>query len=593
MSCTVSESDLTVNKVKLTRSSKTSNSKSLRKSKSRDKKRKLSSPEIPISKSRQTSTPDLARRQTQVDLDTQANESSCELTPIRPESTTETEFKVLRNRRVAQCIKQDRIIEDKSIPKLLFERQQESEKTILDLFNDESLDTTLKGFDNAEIEEAEEKYKSNDAVYQGRIDSLLSSQYNRKSDFEIDNISVETVDDSEGINDSLDLILADPSVIKSKSYPTSSSALASWGSLVETASSETEDTCNFIDRAYRRHVESETMAESNQARPEPLEEEQPRQSLSEEVEAYMKGQEFTAILQGLITASIGVAIKEQIEPRISARVGRIESDIKKINKTLHDLKVDEVEKRITDIQKNIETADVATVNKKMVEFDNKLKAVKTTTIMKKMEEFEEKITDINPASNVKVIEELDHLQQQLRLNNLLFSGIPQAKGEKVEKHVCKIAKDIGVNITTRDIDKCFRTGEANDKRPKIILVKFNSGRVKRDIYRARIKLRPKEDEEEDMDAQDENKDEEATQGATGGEGRGPRRKKPLQIFINEDLTPKRAKLYKEVRAIALPNRWQCWTENGVINFRNTPAGPPTKITNEQNLKDLKRQLNIR
>jgi hypothetical protein len=549
MNCTVSDGDLCVNRAKPTRRSKSSDPKLLKKSRSRDNKRKLSSPEIPESKIRQTSTPDLARKQIQIDLDTLTNESSCNLTPICSESTQE--IKVLRNRRITQCIKQDRVTEDKAIPKLLFERQQEGEYIVSQVFN-ESLDTTLKGFEDAD-----------------------------------DNISFATVDDSEGINDSLDLILA-----KTKSYPTSGSALASWGSLTETNSSETEDTYTFIDRAYRRIVESKTMEDPNPTRSESTEEDQPKASLAEEVEAYMKGEEFTAILQGLITASIGAVIKEKVEPRISTRVGKVEADIQKINRRLKDLKVEEVEKKIADIQKNVETADVATVNKKMQEFENKLKAVKTTTIMKKMEEFEEQITDINPASNVKIIDELDNLQQQLRVNNLVFSGIPQVKGERVEKHVCRVAKEIGVSITTRDIDKCYRTGEANENRPKIILVKFNNGRVKRDIYRARIKLRPKEDEE-DMEVQEGEDDEETAQGAVGGTDRAPRRKKPLQIFVNEDLTPKRAKLYKEVRAIALPKRWQCWTENGVINFRNTPAGPPTKITTEQNLKDLKKQLNIR
>ena len=115
----------------------------------------------------------------------------------------------------------------------------------------------------------------------------------------------------------------------------------------------------------------------------------------------------------------------------------------------------------------------------------------------------------------------------------------------------------------------FRTGKPNQQRPRIIIVKFLSQRAKREIYRARTKLKKKPKD-------DEAAAQEAIQIVE------PVEEDPI-IFINEDLTKKRSQFYQTVRDVTIPRKWQAWTENGIIWIRNTFGGPALKIMKKEDL----------
>lgn len=95
-------------------------------------------------------------------------------------------------------------------------------------------------------------------------------------------------------------------------------------------------------------------------------------------------------------------------------------------------------------------------------------------------------------------------------------------------------------------------------------MKFLSQRAKRDIYRARVKLRIGDGNQQNP-------------GQPQPQNTGP------IIYINEDLTKSKSILYKSVVDVAKPRKWQTFTENGVIYLRNTIVGPAKKILKAEDL----------
>lgn len=133
---------------------------------------------------------------------------------------------------------------------------------------------------------------------------------------------------------------------------------------------------------------------------------------------------------------------------------------------------------------------------------------------------------------------LDDLEQYSRRNCLRISGIAERKDENTDNIIVKLAKDLGSDLSISDIDRSHRVGRPSTSgRPRQIIVKLIS-------YRARASLYDK---------------------------RRVMKNAPVfqNIFINEDLTPKRNQMLFEARqAVKRKEIIGAWSFDGKIFIRD-------------------------
>lgn len=141
--------------------------------------------------------------------------------------------------------------------------------------------------------------------------------------------------------------------------------------------------------------------------------------------------------------------------------------------------------------------------------------------------------------NVSLRAELDELQQYSRRNAVRISGIPEAADEKpddVYKSVKDLlTKDLKVKLDDRDFCRMHRVGRPRPTgtSPRQIILKFTSYAARRRVMKARKQLK---------------------------DVNGPHR-----LYINEDLTRKRAALAKLARDAKGKRKIKdTWVYNGKI-----------------------------
>ena len=158
----------------------------------------------------------------------------------------------------------------------------------------------------------------------------------------------------------------------------------------------------------------------------------------------------------------------------------------------------------------------------------------------------EKKSDPNLLANIRVLTfENDKLHQYSRRENVRIFGIPvdaTETAETTEKKTLEVLNKTGVSVTDKDISACHRLGKAsNGSRP--VIVRFVSRRKRTEIMRKKKVLREKTD----------------------------------KIYINDDLTPLRAKLLKYVKG--LPNTDKVWTVDGKIMCTRRTAPGHSQLDN--------------
>ena len=129
--------------------------------------------------------------------------------------------------------------------------------------------------------------------------------------------------------------------------------------------------------------------------------------------------------------------------------------------------------------------------------------------------------------------ELDRQEQYSRKDSVRIHGIPDPEDERDNTNdiVVKLAKDIGVNITTADFSVSHRLGRrGRGGKPRTIIAKFVRRQCKTDVMRNKKRLR---------DCQNYD-----------------------NVYINDDLTTLRNKLVMELKKD--DNIKQVWTIEGRI-----------------------------
>lgn len=157
----------------------------------------------------------------------------------------------------------------------------------------------------------------------------------------------------------------------------------------------------------------------------------------------------------------------------------------------------------------------------------------------------------------------DDLNQYQRKYNVEIHGIPEHDDEDLDEVVEELAKVIGVeDIEGNDIDIVHRLPSKLYPRP--IIVKFKIYNDKKHFYAARWKLR---NYQKDFDGEKLN-------GAK-------------KVYINENLTSQRRKLFAEVRKRAKQYNWHsAWTLDGKVFLRKEKGGKVHKILQEADLEKV-------
>ena len=139
---------------------------------------------------------------------------------------------------------------------------------------------------------------------------------------------------------------------------------------------------------------------------------------------------------------------------------------------------------------------------------------------------------------------LDNLEQYARKFNFEICGIPEDEDEDLEDAIIKLSECLNVDLRVNDIDIAhrFKTGNMASKP---IIVHFSNYFSKDEMYRSRWKRR--------------NANVSSVFGAE-------------KIYINENLTARRAGLFKNVRdQKSLHQEWKIWTVNGNIFIKPSPS----------------------
>ena len=135
-----------------------------------------------------------------------------------------------------------------------------------------------------------------------------------------------------------------------------------------------------------------------------------------------------------------------------------------------------------------------------------------------------------------VITQVGDVEQHTRKHNLEIHGIAETADEDVTENVVKLGKVANVYISPSDIDICHQMGPRNSSGPKPITVRFKSHKKKTELYKARKHLK----------SVSLNQYFHATN----------------VVYINENLTYLRRKLFAKVRKFKKDNHWQVpglWT----------------------------------
>ena len=171
-----------------------------------------------------------------------------------------------------------------------------------------------------------------------------------------------------------------------------------------------------------------------------------------------------------------------------------------------------------------------------------------TAVRSMLNDSEESVKQVSNAA--------DDLEQYTRKYNLEFHGISEEKEEDIEEHIVKLGSILNVNINKSDIDICHRMKSRRSPRP--IIARFASHKVKQSFYFAKKRLK-----NADLSQAFPNTD---------------------RIYINENLTAQRRKLFKEVRDFQKEHNWNsAWTIDGKIFVKKDIYSKPLKIVSENDL----------
>ncbi len=164
----------------------------------------------------------------------------------------------------------------------------------------------------------------------------------------------------------------------------------------------------------------------------------------------------------------------------------------------------------------------------------------------------EKSTEMASKHDLK----LDAVEQQLKSRNVVVHGIFEDDDETVKQKLVDLSNNVlGIHMKSLDIENTFRYGKSTENRPRKLMVKFRSKKMRDDFYSNRKKtpITPSSSD---------------------------------NIYINEDLTQLRSKLFHDARnLVKIGKLHSTWTQYGNVMVKSTNNDKPTAIFCHRDLKD--------
>ena len=144
--------------------------------------------------------------------------------------------------------------------------------------------------------------------------------------------------------------------------------------------------------------------------------------------------------------------------------------------------------RFSRLEERMETLLVKRLDEFGLKLDENAEKVTACTI-----QLDEAMLELRRMKKEKeeIIEKLDDLENRSRRNNLVFHGVPEARGEKCQETVKALLCDfVGISPDTIEIERCHRTptGPAStaDHKPRIIHVAFSTYGMKEKVRKSCI-----------------------------------------------------------------------------------------------------------
>ncbi len=161
--------------------------------------------------------------------------------------------------------------------------------------------------------------------------------------------------------------------------------------------------------------------------------------------------------------------------------------------------------------------------------------------------------------NVSLHTKIDDMDQRQRENNVRVVGLP-GKDDCDNNINSNLVQLVGAtDIQPESIISATRMGRIRGGRPRDLVVKFST-KTARDKFYALRKKTPKDEENN-------------------------------KVFINEDLTEARAKLFYDARRMVKRSKlFGTWSQNGNIMVKVTESDNPAVIHNHQDLASLTRYV---
>ncbi len=186
-------------------------------------------------------------------------------------------------------------------------------------------------------------------------------------------------------------------------------------------------------------------------------------------------------------------------------------------------------------------------------------------IEENIESVEEKLAKTNAHLHTKIDNAIDvaakqslcfdAIEQELKARNLVIHGIPEIAGETLKSKLVDLSENVlGISMKCSDIENVYRLGKVIEDTPRKLLVKFRSKKMRDKVYQNRKKT--------PID--------------------------PLSncnVYINEDLTQHRSKLFHDARKLVKSGRLHStWSQYGNVMVRTTNDDKPVPVYNHVDLR---------
>ena len=173
------------------------------------------------------------------------------------------------------------------------------------------------------------------------------------------------------------------------------------------------------------------------------------------------------------------------------------------------------------------------------------------------EQQEEKIRQLEKSHQGRI----NSLEQQTRKNNIIITGVPLLKDERIEAVIKDCIRAIGINLTEDDTDACHRLPPKKSDQPPAIIVKLVRRGLKHQIIRKWEKKKP-------------------ILSQIGVTSRN-------RMYVSEHLSPRNADLFYKARCIQKEREIKYLrTTDGKILARTQDGEHVIKIRSEEDLRTL-------